>query len=74
MANLQLSDAYREVGAQPVLVCHLPASGKKNKKLLFIYFSLSFFFFLADSVKCLHEVDALCQIVHQLAHFKGIHL
>lgn len=69
MANLQPSDACREVGAQPVLVCHLPASGKT-----FIYLFLSFFFSLADSVKCLHEVDALCQIVHQLAHFKGIHL
>lgn len=43
-----------------------------QEQLLFIYFSL--FFSLADSVKCLHEVDALCQIGHQLAHLKGIHL
>lgn len=70
MANLQPSDACREVGAQRVLVCHLPASGKT-----FIYlFLLSLVPSLADSVKCLHEVDALCQFVHRPAHFKGIHL
>lgn len=45
-----------------------------QEKKTFIYLFLYLFFFLADSVKCLHEVDALCQIVHQLAHFKGIHL
>lgn len=37
----------------PVLVCHLPAPGK--------YFFLNFF---ADSAKCLHEANALCQILY----------
>lgn len=39
MANLPHGNAYREAGAQPVLVCHLPASGK-GFFYLFIYFLL----------------------------------
>ena len=43
------------------------------RKNFYLFISLSLFP-LADSVKCLYEADALCQIAHQLAHFKGMHL
>lgn len=56
MANLPHSNANREAGAQPVLVCHLLALG-------YVFFS-PFPFFFADSAKCLHEANALCQIVY----------
>lgn len=65
--HLNISESHKQRAAGlreilPVLVCHLPATGKKN---------LNF----ADSTKCLHEANALCQILYKQAHQnKQIHL